>query len=119
MSNDEYQYPNQEYVTETTPSEEQETELKRINFFVRFVQNNKRITFIIGLVLIVLIAFKVMNSHKATNVDTAQLVVAAQPQPVVTQLDPEMLCELNALKQGEKNSQAAIGQLPKAAPGCA
>ncbi|WP_235379130.1 hypothetical protein [Candidatus Coxiella mudrowiae] len=83
------------YVTEITPSEEKETEPKRMNFFVRFVQNNKRITLIIGLALIVLIAFKVMNLHKATNADTAQPVVAAKPQPVVTQPDPEMLSELN------------------------
>ncbi|AAO91122.1 type IVB secretion system protein IcmG/DotF [Coxiella burnetii] len=115
IGDDEYQYPNEEYVAETTPPDEQQpAEPKPANFFVRFVQNNKRITAVIAVVLIVLVAFKLMSSHRSKSIDAppppAQ-PVAQQPVQSVSAPDPEMMSKLDALKQDEQSSQTTISQL--------
>ena len=109
---EEYQYPNEEYVTETTPPEEREEQPKQPNFFMRFVQNNKKITIVIVIIIVVLIAFKLMSSHKSTEAVTKpQQTVVAQQQPTVVQPSPEVVSQLNSLKQDEQNSQATVNQL--------
>lgn len=114
-SNDEYQYPSEEYVTET-PLDERETEPKRLSFLVRFLLNNKRIISIIVLVLIVVIAIKVMNLHKVKKTNTGRpvLVEQSQPQPqAVIPADTAILNQLSVLEKDENNNEISIGQLKR------
>ncbi len=106
---EEYQYPNEEYVTETTPASEQLVQEKQANFFARLIQNNKRVTVIIVLVLLALIGFKFFGSHQAPT------PVQPTPQPVVQPVaqtpSPEMVNALSNLKQSEQGSENSINQL--------
>ncbi len=107
---EEYQYPNEEYVTETTPPEEQPVHDKQPNFFIRLMQNNKRVTVVIVLIFVALIGFKLFGSRKPTM----SIKPAAQPlvpQPTMVQPSPEFVNQLSSLKQDEQSNQSSLGQL--------
>jgi len=117
---EEYQYPNEEYVTETTPSEEEpEMEAKkpsRMAAIVGVLQNNKRVTAVIVVVVVVLVAFKLMGSHnKAKTIVKPQQPVLHQPvmhvSPVQQPSAPVASGQLNGLKQDAQTNQTAISQL--------
>lgn len=113
---EEYQYPNEEYVAETTPPEEQEQPDKRANFIIRLIQNNKRVTIVVVVVIVALIAFKLMNHHSKPKV-----IAIAKTKPVVQQpvqqtftqrrSSPEVMNLLSSLRQNAKESQTEISQL--------
>jgi len=113
MGDEEYQYPNEEYVTETTPTEEREPK-KRMNFIVHLIQNNKRVTVVVLVVIIALIAFKIMRGRNKIQpvVKSHPVVQQSAPRLVAqTQPSPELINQLNALKQSADENQAQISQL--------
>lgn len=111
---DEYQYPNEEYVAETTPVEEKAEQPKRSHFIVRLMQSNKRVTIVILIIIIALIAFKLLSLRSHVKViATPKPVVAAQtmPTPVVTTPSPQEVEQLNSLKQDEQTNQLTVSEL--------
>lgn len=112
VGDDEYQYPNEEYVAETTPPEEKVVPEKRPNVIVRMMQANKRVTFVIAIVVLALIVFKILGWVNHNKVVTKPVV--AQPvvtQPIVTTPSPQVVDELSALRQAAQNNQVVITQL--------
>ena len=115
--NEEYQYPNEEYVAETTPPEEQPPEPeKRSNVFMRMIQNNKRVTVVVVVVIVALIAFKFMKSDSETASQPVQQPVVQQPvaPPVQQPVAPpstQVESQLGGLTQEAQTNQAAISQL--------
>src|SRR3990167_4143831 len=112
MGDDEYQYPNEEYVTETTSVSEKEVPPKRFHFLLHFMQNNKRVTIVIAVIIVVLIVFKLMSLRHHT-----QVIETSRPAPVVaeqtytppaTTSSPQVLDQLSSLKQDEQNNQMTV-----------
>ncbi|WP_423063614.1 type IV secretion protein IcmG [Candidiatus Paracoxiella cheracis] len=120
-TDDDYQYPNEEYVDETTPEEEkEETQTEsRANFIIRLIQNNKRVTVVVVLVIVALIAFKIMGHHSKPEVIATSKPAVQQPivQPeapqTVAQTAPstELMDQLGSLKQSAQENQNEISQL--------
>ena len=113
MGDEEYQYPNEEYVTETTPAaESDEAHQKQPPFFVRMIRNNKRVTLVVVIAVVALIAFKLLGSRHHDNMAPTQPVVTKPvQQPVISSFSPRVVSELGSLKQDEQTSQSSIGQL--------
>lgn len=113
MGDDEYQYPNEEYVTETAPIEETEPVKKAPNFFVQWVQNNKRLALVILIVLLMLIGFKLLGLRNHTViVPTPKPAVAEVVVPPVTTEPTAMVpSALDRLQQANEKNQTTINQL--------
>jgi intracellular multiplication protein IcmG len=113
MGGDEYQYPNEEYVAETTPAEEKEVPPKRANFIVRLAQNNKRVTAVVLIVVVALVVFKLLSLRNHDKVIAMPKPVVAEQvaAPVVTSPSPQLLNQLSSLKQDAQNNQLTVNQL--------
>lgn len=120
VGDEEYQYPNEEYVAETTPPEEEEAvqQEKRTNIVWRMIQNNKRVTAVIVFAIVAIIAFKIMKpggEDTQTVSKPKQKPVAQQPvqrqQPVQQTPNPAVENQLSGLKQETQTSAAAVNQL--------
>lgn len=112
---EEYQYPNEEYVAETTPPEQHEKPQKRANFIIRAIQNNKRVTIVIVVAIVALIAFKFMShQNKPKIITTRKKPLVQQPlrQTVTqTQPNPAVTNQLSAMQQHTQENQTEISQL--------
>lgn len=60
---DEYQYPNEEYVEETVVPEEKAEPSGRFHFIKRFVSQNRRVTIVLALIVVVLLVLKIVGHH--------------------------------------------------------
>ncbi|OGT52821.1 MAG: hypothetical protein A3F17_05370 [Gammaproteobacteria bacterium RIFCSPHIGHO2_12_FULL_41_15] len=108
---EEYQYPKEEYVTEVTPSPPSEPpeHKSRWQMLLNWMQNNKRVTVVVVLIAVVLIAFEFMTpSNKIKPVSTEP--VAVQPTVPVPP-NPQVVDQLNTLNSDAQTNQAAINQL--------
>lgn len=126
MSDEEYQFPQEEYVSAEQPSHEQEPEAahdneadetyfqpKRSGIFgilsaIPFLRN-KRVLLVIGVGVIALIGFKIFTSgHKAKVISQKP---ASAPTQTVEQPNPQMMSQLSSLKQNQSQNQNDINQL--------
>ncbi len=123
-SNDEYQYPSEEYVHETTsaleetekPSKRNPLDIDRFAPVLQFLQNNKKIVIIVLVIIVVMIAFKIMNSHKGHQMKPVMRTPAAQPllpkTPIVMhQASPQVEQQLGVLKQNQQSSSETLSEL--------
>src|SRR5690242_11824066 len=108
-TDDEYQYPNEEYVAETTPVAEKVATPKTEHFLIRLIRTNKRVTAIIAIAVVALIAFKWMAWHNKHSM--VPVKPAAIPAPVVETPSPQVLSQLVDLKQAQENNAQSINQL--------
>lgn len=121
-SDDEYQFPQEEYVTHNSNADNQAAgdgssneESARPNGFLKNIHlpqmRNKRIILVIAVVIIAIIFIRIMNSDR-----TAQVVKpAVVAQPVVQPQDNDLLSSLNSLQghssQTETKLQALQSQI--------
>lgn len=135
MSDDEYQFPEEEYVgadsvsTDGSAAAEDDVDLgsepdeaiqkpSRVGAIFNTLRNspflqNKRLLLVAGAAVVALIAFKVMTpSHHKTQPKKQQTVVRAQPKQTVQQtVNPQVQEQMAALHQNAKQNQENINQM--------
>jgi intracellular multiplication protein IcmG len=115
---EEYHYPNEEYVVEPDKKEETSPEIeapeKPESPVVRFLVKNKRVVLVVMLVIIALIAFQIINHKKSTKPKPApSKVVQQQSKPNAVSLQNfELQQSLASIRESnaDKNSQISALQ---------
>jgi len=111
ITEDEYQYPNEEYVVESKAEEIKESLEKQPSALKRFISNNQRPLFIVVLAVIAIISFQVMkhmkNNRVISDVKTTHTVITPS-KPVVSIAPPDMVQQSleNIRQTGMANSQS-------------